>query len=89
MAHLPAIIAEAHRYPHHVLGSMYNSGMTVDRMLPAIQNKYLEAFEETSWQSLSYKYEETKARLVNKVKTLLPLIPFGSDQVLARECDEV
>lgn len=80
-AHLPSIIAEAHRHPDHVLSSMYNSEMTIDRMVPAVQQKYQAMFAEKSWEVLSYQYEETKARLVNKVRTLLPLIPFGTDQV--------
>ncbi|KAK8829723.1 hypothetical protein WA577_001118 [Blastocystis sp. JDR] len=79
-AHLPSIIAEAHRHPDHVLSSMYNSEMTIERMVPAVQKKYEAAFAEKSWEVLSYQYEEAKARLVNKVRSLLPLIPFGTDQ---------
>ena len=80
-AHLPSIIAEAHCHPDHVLSSMYNSEMTIERMVPAVQKKYEAAFAEKSWEVLSYQYEEAKARLVNKVRSLLPLIPFGTDQV--------
>ena len=53
----------------------------IERMVPAVQKKYEAAFAEKSWEVLSYQYEEAKARLVNKVRSLLPLIPFGTDQV--------
>ena len=80
-AHKPAILAEAHRHPNSFFGSVYNRGMTLANMKESVQSSYLHTLETTNWQTLSYQFESTKAKLVNKAKLFLPLIPAGIDQV--------
>ena len=81
VAHKPAIIAESELHPDHLLSSMYNKHMHIERMIPSVQEKYNKAMEDNAWRTLVYQYEETKAQIVNKVKLLLPAIPRGMDQV--------
>lgn len=81
MAHKPAIIAEAELYPTHLLSSMYNKHMHIERMIPSVQELYNHKMKDDAWRTLVYQYEETKAQIVNKVKLLLPAIPRGMDQV--------
>ena len=78
--HKPSIMAQAHRHPASFLGSVYNSGMELARLKDSIQSAYTHSLEENGWQNIAYQYESTKARLVNKVKLLLPLIPMSADQ---------
>ena len=80
IAHKPAIMAEADVNPSGFLSSIYNSHMNLETMTK-VQAKYNEAMKDGSWRNIVYQYEETKARIVNKVKLLLPPIPQGMDQV--------
>ena len=80
-AHIPAILAEAHRHPASFLGSVYNRGMTLAKMKESVQSSYVRSLETTNWQTLAYQFESAKAKLVNKAKLFLPLIPAGIDQV--------
>ena len=43
--------------------------------------KYSIELAKQSWTTQSYQFEETKARLVNKVKHLLPFVLGDVDQV--------
>ncbi|KAK8802809.1 hypothetical protein WA171_006481 [Blastocystis sp. BT1] len=79
IAHKPAIMAEADVNPSGFLSSIYNSHMNLETMTK-VQGKYNEAMKDGSWRNIVYQYEETKARIVNKVKLLLPPIPQGMDQ---------
>lgn len=79
--HKPSIMAQAHLHPASFLGSVYNRGMELARLKDSIQSAYTRSLEENGWQNIAYQYESTKARLVNKVKLLLPLIPMSGDQV--------
>lgn len=74
-------MAQAHKHPESMFGSIYNRSMVLEKMLPSLQQAYLDK-EDQHWTSLLYKYENTKSQLVNKLKLLLPLIPSGVDQVL-------
>ena len=74
-------MAQARLHPASFLGSVYNSGMELARLKDSIQSAYARSLEENGWQNIAYQYESTKARLVNKVKLLLPLIPMSADQV--------
>ena len=85
VCHKPSIMALAHQQPQSFLGSIYNKSMVLEKMMPSIQEKYLEAWKEKHWTSLLYQYESVKAQLVNKMKILLPLIPAGLDQVVVIE----
>lgn len=81
VAHKPAIIAESELHPTHLLSSMYNKHMHIERMIPSVQEEYNQKMADDAWRTLVYQYEETKAQIVNKVKLLLPAIPRGMDQV--------
>ena len=80
IAHKPAIMAEADANPSGFLSSIYNSHMNLETMTK-VQAQYNEAMEDGSWRNKVYQYEETKAKIVNKVKLLLPPIPQGMEQV--------
>lgn len=55
--------------------------MCLDKMKQSVSEVYTSELTKQSWTTQSYQYEETKARLVNKVKHLLPFVLGDVDQV--------
>ena len=55
--------------------------MCLDKMKQSVNEVYTTELTKQSWTTQSYQYEEIKARLVNKVKHLLPFVLGDVDQV--------
>ena len=74
-------MVQSHKHPQSLFGSLYNHSMCLDKMKPSVSEVYSTELAKQSWTTQSYQFEETKARLVNKVKHLLPFVLGDVDQV--------